>query len=565
MTDIPPGDWFCEPCTTFGNQGCYVTCFLCPSQGGLLRETTMSVATSKLQPICRDYTSYHKFGVQIIPAPILIQKKGTFCFKIETPLSEIAGEETEFGRGEKTFVGDSTDGCDSSPSFNIPPPWSPAPFDQSISRCTMEAIGFPHPTRRLYHNAPQTANCWVHMSCLQSNPQIRVLSKDKILKLDFPTVKPSPWACCICEFKSGLLQKCSVDGCKVYFHTECARRLGFKMRMETDDGANLGVLCAKHSRGTPQHTIDAVKNQKEKELRAFFEGVQKAAHGHENATGKAARGRGWGVREDRPTTEAILRHLNPEDKHFMTRFKAALMTKKTSQTIISLKRSKNEAHRIRFSKSKLGSGDFYDKIPSSDYFVWEIMGASGDTDGKNTLHRFREIHEMVQRVKAHASNYFKRLPCGEFQKINDIYVDPSDIVQSSDPIEAYEWLACSYFGPYGQPEEHDAALPSRLDTQEEQNPLPNSESLPVQESKDVSCVQSQIDIEFRPCQSPLDVFHDSWTRFFSGWSGQESLQAMTEAFRSLPLVHNQQSSGEATEGSGRATHEHPVRFIRASD
>ena len=77
---------------------------------------------------------------------------------------------------------------------------------------------------------PTPDNMWIHSSCALWNPDISI--KDNSLK-GFESIPVYSFlkTCQICHTSIGSCVKCSKNGCNVYFHVECGRRVKLFMEM----------------------------------------------------------------------------------------------------------------------------------------------------------------------------------------------------------------------------------------------------------------------------------------------------------------------------------------------
>lgn len=582
MSEIPQQDWFCEGCRVFERMGCFATCLLCPCQGGILKETSVPITSSRASHINRDYINYHKSGYQSGGSLVLYQKDDSFTFKIQT-----AGFENRVDDVSTEIFGSSPSsngfhGSNSQPSADsFSRSHSLRPFGKSARKGfdktdtkgeepsetinqgsplflyydfeeRMRAVDLPSTSRLLFRFAPQTKHCWAHLTCLKAAPAVKVVSIDQTVKIELPTHKVPARKCVVCGYKLGMQVKCVTDTCEVYFHAECARRVGLKAQVEPEDECPIRFNCVKHSQSSPQHLIDQRVTHREAENKLFFEMLGKVEHmarAEEHRVGRPPQVKSEKVADVGPSFEYLVKHLHPEDKEFMQTFREARLSKKSAQTVVYLKRSKKEPRKFRFVRCKLGSGSLYPPAEAVDPSVWQLVESPVALGPNKARSHYQDIHRTLENVRKNPTVYFAQLPNGEFQKILDIYEPLPAFCIDFGATDSFSWLDSLYFA---QPSLAFGTLeaPEMLPKPLEQVEVPR---LDVPEEEESTLVgSSPMEIEGTSPVTPLDAFNSAWTRFFERWSSREGTRNMEDVFGSLPVSAKATIDAPLTEERGSA-------------
>ena len=84
---------------------------------------------------------------------------------------------------------------------------------------------FDYLNNEIHYHEPLYA--WLHITCINTFPKMFYTPKSivKIGTIDESLYKDK--ICSICKSEKGIFTKCHESDCKMYFHSECARRINF--------------------------------------------------------------------------------------------------------------------------------------------------------------------------------------------------------------------------------------------------------------------------------------------------------------------------------------------------
>ncbi|CAD8142523.1 unnamed protein product [Paramecium octaurelia] len=236
---IPNEDWICDVCQTFGPNGQYLRCALCPKLGGAMKATQIDASCfSNL-----NQTYFESQGETMM--------KNDFVSKLFQQIDDDQELYYDFGKLPNRDIRD-------------------LESNKEIKE-------------------PQPQKVWIHLSCFYWSPECFLDEKQDILRgVDNINAKRFALNCSICNIKkAGMCIQCARSSCSTSFHVECARRSGiFLTQTVVNNKPDYQIFCQKHVPLKVKRILESKQRLYEREIIDFFRAYEKCRQVHKKSVQK---------------------------------------------------------------------------------------------------------------------------------------------------------------------------------------------------------------------------------------------------------------------------------------
>ncbi|CAD8046423.1 unnamed protein product [Paramecium sonneborni] len=236
---IPNEDWICDVCQTFGPNGQYLRCALCPKLGGAMKAT--QIDSQYFQHLNQTY--FESQGETMM--------KNDIVSKLFQQIDDDQELYYDFGKLPNRDIRDLEN-------------------NKEIKE-------------------PQPQKVWIHLSCFYWSPECFLDEKQDILRgVDNINAKRFSLNCTICNIKkAGMCIQCARGSCSTSFHVECARRSGiFLTQTIINNKPDYQIFCQKHVPLKVKRILESKQRLYEREIIDFFRAYEKCKQMHKKSVQK---------------------------------------------------------------------------------------------------------------------------------------------------------------------------------------------------------------------------------------------------------------------------------------
>ncbi|CAD8138294.1 unnamed protein product [Paramecium pentaurelia] len=233
---IPNEDWICDVCQTFGPNGQYLRCALCPKLGGAMKAT--SIDASCFENLNQTY--FESQGETMM--------KNDLVSKLFQQIDDDQELYYDFSKLPNRDIRDLENNKDI--------------------------------------KEPQPQKVWIHLSCFYWSPECFLDEKQDILRgVDNINQKRFIINCSLCNIKkAGMCIQCARGNCQTGFHVECARRSGiFLTQTIVNTKPDYQIFCQKHVPLKVKRILESKQRLYEREIIDFFRAYEKCKSVHKKS------------------------------------------------------------------------------------------------------------------------------------------------------------------------------------------------------------------------------------------------------------------------------------------
>ncbi|CAD8127054.1 unnamed protein product [Paramecium sonneborni] len=236
---IPNEDWICDVCQTFGSNGQYLRCALCPKLGGAMKATEI------------DAQCFQNLNQTYFESQGETMMKNDIVSKLFQQIDDDSELYYDFGKLPNRDIRDLEN-------------------NKEIKE-------------------PQPQKVWIHLSCFYWSPECFLDEKQDILRgVDNINAKRFALNCTICNIKkAGMCIQCARGSCSTSFHVECARRSGiFLTQTVINNKPDYQIFCQKHVPLKVKRILESKQRLYEREIIDFFRAYEKCRQVHKKSVQK---------------------------------------------------------------------------------------------------------------------------------------------------------------------------------------------------------------------------------------------------------------------------------------
>ncbi|CAD8136647.1 unnamed protein product [Paramecium octaurelia] len=233
---IPNEDWICDVCQTFGPNGQYLRCALCPKLGGAMKATQI------------DASSFEHLNQTYFESQGETMMKNDLVSKLFQQIDDDQELYYDFSKLPNRDIRDLENNKDI--------------------------------------KEPQPQKVWIHLSCFYWSPECFLDEKQDILRgVDNINQKRFILNCSLCNIKkAGMCIQCARGNCQTGFHVECARRSGiFLTQTIVNTKTDYQIFCQKHVPLKVKRILESKQRLYEREIIDFFRAYEKCKSVHKKS------------------------------------------------------------------------------------------------------------------------------------------------------------------------------------------------------------------------------------------------------------------------------------------
>ncbi|CAD8046743.1 unnamed protein product [Paramecium sonneborni] len=233
---IPSEDWICDVCQTFGPNGQYLRCALCPKLGGAMKATQI------------DASCFENLNQTYFESQGETMMKNDLVSKLFQQIDDDQELYYDFSKLPNRDIRDLENNKDI--------------------------------------KEPQPQKVWIHLSCFYWSPECFLDEKQDILRgVDNINQKRFTLNCCLCNIKkAGMCIQCARSSCQIAFHVECARRSGiFLTQTVVNTKPDYQIFCQKHLPLKVKRILESKQRLYEREIIDFFRAYEKCKSVHKKS------------------------------------------------------------------------------------------------------------------------------------------------------------------------------------------------------------------------------------------------------------------------------------------
>ncbi|CAD8140475.1 unnamed protein product [Paramecium octaurelia] len=233
---IPNEDWICDVCQTFGPNGQYLRCALCPKLGGAMKPTQI------------DASCFENLNQTYFESQGETMMKNDLVSKLFQQIDDDEELYYDFSKLPNRDIRDLENNKDI--------------------------------------KEPQPQKVWIHLSCFYWSPECFLDEKQDILRgVDNINQKRFTLNCSLCNIKkAGMCIQCARSSCQTGFHVECARRSGiFLTQTIVNTKPDYQIFCQKHVPLKVKRILESKQRLYEREIIDFFRAYERCKSVHKKS------------------------------------------------------------------------------------------------------------------------------------------------------------------------------------------------------------------------------------------------------------------------------------------